>query len=746
MSKIFFAAAGVLLILSMDANALEGLSKMPEPVDPESWTLPEWMTWDDYRPVPGVNWNDLERQPAKKVRAALILGDFADRDFVVTMPEGSDVFGIAGRHNPMDIGDLAREKVGEFYADFHVRKPQPLNHFHTINEYWLEDSYGVIGVDATPFGPYRMSGKEHEYGLGGGDAGGAGDACPKGDTCGQGFDEELIQASLVDVTAGIALNGGEDYDFRFLMHAGYDESGTWAEFGPMMFPRKEDVAEVLGNPEKTRPNYAGTRYVDWTSFAAAEGIWSHAVPGVTSTQGENDGASTFAHELSHIFGVLDNYNNPYADPVRRAYTGPWEMLSRGTFNGPGGVHNRWQIPATMAGTMGSHHMLRNKMRLGFMKPTEVVVLPKDALGATGPLFVTIHPRAYPLFPVTDDVGLHGIHLLLPDDETPACDVEKQYDCDGGGYTSYTVEVVDRIGYDSFTPDHGVLIAKNIDVVDAFAPFEWAIDAHPKDINTRTAPPPNAHREIYDYYQPTVAPMPLRLATSGKKVPITLGDPRQLADALFHAGTGADVVSEFVDEPNGLHFYVLGTDVDERGVRTYRVAVRSLAGAGPAPRGLEPAGSAAGSSAPGRVAVARFAVTNTGLVTDLVRVSATHAQGWPAQLQHAVIELAAGETAEIPVYVAVPGTARPGITALSFTAASETAGDVSVEASATVKVFGSAVLGSKTENPAPTQPGESLPGTGVNTRWLAGTCALALAALLDRMRRRRLTPASRRPQR
>ncbi len=300
-----------------------------------------------------------------------------------------------------------------------MRKPQPLNHFHTVNEYWLEDSYGVVGVDATPFGPYRMTGKEHEYGLGGGDAGGADEACPTGDSCGQDFDSELIQASLADMTMGIATNG-EDYDFRFLLHAGYDESGVWAEFGPMMFPRKEAVADVLGNP-KTKPNWAGTRYVPWSSFAAAEGIWSHAVPGVTSTQGENDGAAVFAHELSHIFGVLDNYNNPYAVPVRRAYTGPWEMLSRGSFNGPGDAHNRWQIPPTMGATMGAHHMLRNKIRLGFIKPNEVIEQPKEALADGGPLFATIYPRAYPLFPVTPDVGLHGLHVLLPNDMTPACD-------------------------------------------------------------------------------------------------------------------------------------------------------------------------------------------------------------------------------------------------------------------------------------------------------------------------------------
>lgn len=688
--KFFTAAASALLAMcAATAAAEDGLEQMPAPVDPQSWTLPEWMTWDDYRPIPGINWNDDSRQPPVKLRAALVLADFPDRPFVVSLPEGGDILGINGQHNPIGAGAIPREQLGDFYADFLIRKPQALNNFHTVNEYWLEDSYGIIGVDATAFGPYLMSGKEHEYGVGGGDAGGGDEACPSGDSCGKNLDTEMIQAALADNAAGMIMNN-EAYAFRWLLHAGYDESGVWAEFGPMMFPNAEDVPDVLGNPDPDKPNAMPTRYVEWTSFAAGEGVWSHAAPGVYSIQGENDGAAVFAHELSHIFGVLDNYNNPYAIPVQRAYSGPWEMLSRGSFNGPGGAHNRWQVPPTLGATMGSHHMLRNKIRLGFMKPNEVVVLPKQALAATGPLFLTIFPRAYPLFPLTPDIGLHGAEILLPRDMTPACTINDRHDCDGGGYLSYTIEVVDRIGYDSYTPDSGVLIAKNKDLAD-LAPFIWVIDAHPEDINTRVAPAPNAQRSIFDYYQPVVPPKGLDLPTSGEKVPITLGDPRQLADALFKAGTGEGVVSEFVDESNGLHFYVLGTQLDIRGVRTYRVAVRSLDGAGPATRGLELLESTAGSALPGRVATVRFKVRNTGSGTDLVRLSATHARGWKTQLQHQVIEVPAGETVDVPVYVAVPEGAEAAEQMLSFTATSETATGLLARAEAPVKVLGGSAL-------------------------------------------------------
>ena len=48
---------------------------------------------------------------------------------------------------------------------------------------------------------------------------------------------------------------------------------------------------------------------------------------------------------------------------------------------------------------------------------------------------------------------------------------------------------------------------------------------------------------------------------GTAVPITIGDYRQLSDALFHAGTDSGSEFEYVDEANRLHFYVLDVQRD-----------------------------------------------------------------------------------------------------------------------------------------------------------------------------------------
>lgn len=677
----------------------------PAPVDPQSWELPEWQTIEDYRPIPGVDWNDPERQAVKPIRAAMIFGDFQDRDFVVTQGAGTDVFGVdqdwadrvPGFDGPLanpTVGGIAREDVGEFYTDLIVNEPSEVNYGHTVNEYWLEDSYGLIGVEATPFGPYRMTGKEHEYGMGGGDAGGAGNQCPQGDSCGEGslpivgglfggFDAELIQAAAADTVTGMAFNA-EDYDFRWLVHAGYDESGTWQEFGEIMFDGPEAVTDRFGPPAPVRqelgmcdsdcPNAAGTRYVDWTSWAAAEGIWSHAIPGVSSTQGENDGSAVFAHELSHIFGVLDNYNNPY-NPGR-SYTGPWAMLSRGAFNGPGGAHTRWQIPATQGASMGSHHMLRNKIRLGFTPPHEVLTVTPQVLAATGPVAADIFPRAYPLAPVTNDIGLHGIVVEFGDDQG-SCNAN-DLQCDRGGYDNYTVEVVDRMGHDSYTPDHGVLIAKNKTGVD-LAPFMWAIDAHPEDINTVTGVGEHEGREVYDFVRP-----------DGTRAAISLGDARQLADALFHAGTGEGVVNTWTDEANGLQFYVLTTEHDAEdplSIGSYRVAVRSLDGHGP----IDPATTVAGSTDTtvplGEVATIEFDLANIG-ITDISRLSVDTALEHRLPYEYVEVAALGGTTVQVHVGLAEGSTGAHGVT---LTATSELTGEA-VSATATVVVTDAVATG------------------------------------------------------
>ena len=125
---------------------------------------------------------------------------------------------------------------------------------------------------------------------------------------------------------------------------------------------------------------------------------------------------------------------------------------------------------------------------------------------------------------------------------------------------YSLEVVQRIGYDSFCPDNGVLLAKNKDKEsrnggpNGFNCFNWVIDAHPEDIN------------MVDYIKP-----------DGKKVMRTIADYRQLNDALFHAGLNSGSQFEWEDKANRLHFYIIDVNKNDDGILSYKIGVKSLDG-------------------------------------------------------------------------------------------------------------------------------------------------------------------------
>jgi hypothetical protein len=120
------------------------------PIDPQKWQDQQDMTWADYHPISGVDWANASREPARKLRVALVAIDFPDQPFVITLPKGTDPFG-----NPQ-IDPVKREDVARFYADF-FGKAGPVNHGHTINGFWMEQTRGGVGIPKIDaFGPYPM--------------------------------------------------------------------------------------------------------------------------------------------------------------------------------------------------------------------------------------------------------------------------------------------------------------------------------------------------------------------------------------------------------------------------------------------------------------------------------------------------------------------------------------------------------------------------------------------------------------
>jgi len=670
--RFLLAPAAVLATLAVTATLTDGPAGLARhtdavaapplvtPIDPQRWQDQQDMTWSDDHPIPGVDWADPSRQPGRALRVALVAIDFPDQPFVITLPKGSDPFG-----NPQ-IDPVPRERAPQFYADFFGR-PGEVNHGHTINGFWMEQTRGKVGIPKIDaFGPYRMPRNLFEYGL---NEWGQEGGCPTGFTCNSRMEPDADALWARDAGADIKKN----YDIILRIYAGYDETGVWQEFGEMKFRSKDDIPAEWGNPDVTKPRWLVTRYVPWTTWKAGAQQW-----GLSSVrQGENSG--TITHEIAHLtFRIGDNNNNPYVQPYRRVGSGPWDLMDRGSFNGPGGPHRRWVVPAAEGAFMPAGLTLRSRMLLKFVTPDQVLQLSRDGLARTGLAVGTVAARA-----VEPPPGmLAGISVTLdgeaPQDRTPACDIAADPLCAGAPvWNSYSVEVVQRIGYDSFTPDNGVLLARNKVKPDnscGFGCFTWVIDAHPEDIR------------MADFVRP-----------DGTTVMRTVADYRQLNDALFHAGLGSGSQYEWEDAPNRLHFYVIDVQRSGTGVLSYTLGVRSLDGPGPQARGV----ALAAPRSPGAGAEpVVFTLRNTGAAApidgsahpqdltphagfDIYRLSVSvEGKGWSAGLQNALVAVKFGESASVPVFVA-PGAGSAATARVTLRAQSES--DPARTASATSEI-------------------------------------------------------------
>jgi len=659
----------------------------PNPIDPQHWQNQYDMTWDDWQDIPHTDWNNPNTKPSKQgLKLAVVAVDFPDQPFVMTQPKGSDPFG-----NPQ-IDPIPRDDVPEFYRDYYM-EPSALNHGRTIHEYWMEQSRGQVGVNQIDsFGPYRMPRNLFEYGIN--DIGQEGEGCPPGYSCTGNLENDADALWHADQNC----TGRCGYDRVIRVYAGYDETSVWQEFGEMMFRTREDVPDSWGpppsvDPNNEMPNWVRSRYVDWTSWRAGAQLWGQS----SIRQGESSG--TITHEMAHtFFRIGDNNNNPFTDrqnppqPFHRVGAAPWDMMDRGSFNGPGGHHMRWVVPPDMGGWSPAGLLLRNKITMGIMPSQNVVDLSREALADTG--VAVVHVTAREVDPGAQ--GTSGVKIRLDGDgrpdRTPDCNINTDPFCQGNtGWDQYTMEVVDRMGFDSFLPDHGVLITKNKTGEGntcGYNCFNWVIDANPQDIG------------LVDYYRPGDADNP-----GGEPVMATIADHRQLNDAAFHAGTNSGSEYEWTDGPNRLQFYVIDLKRDAEGVLSYTVAVRSLDGAGPQARGVEAAKGSVRGVRPGKAAMCEFPVTNSGqpgattagqpdtddisavFDSDVYRLSVdSSGEGWEAQLPSALTTARAGETVSVPVDVIRQDVDDPQpSTTVTLTATSESDPSASAQATCVVHV-------------------------------------------------------------
>ena len=300
----------------------------------------------------------------------------------------------------------------------------------------------------------------------------------------------------------------------------------------------------------------------------------------------------------------------------------------------------------------------DKMRINLVNNASVLRTSREELSEHGLLVAEITARV--IHP--DGNGLMGVHVVMGDDLSPACNQTIEPLCDGGGFNNYDLEVVDRMGADSFQPDHGVMISKTKDS-DRPAPFQWTIDANTQDIR------------LIDFY-----------SANGTARYITVGDYRQLADALFHAGTRSGSEYEYVDEANGLHFYVISPSRDADGVLSYTVGVRSLNATSETESSVKlnkgKLSQASGAEKDGKfVATCTFDLKNNAkgnkrapeyFRSDIYRLTTeVEGDGWTAELPNALTTAEEGKTVIVTVAVgAESDAAKQGKVWLTATSESD----------------------------------------------------------------------------
>jgi hypothetical protein len=343
------------------------------------------------------------------------------------------------------------------------------------------------------------------------------------------------------------------------------------------------------------------------------------------------------------------------------------MMSRGTFNGPGGTHNRWQVPNQGGSGLGPHHLLHFKNQLGVLTPTDQVTFARDTLQTQGVALVELKARE--AVPSGELVG--ATVTLGTGDLAGSCANQglEPFYCPnrtGGAYLHYRLEVVDRVGNDSFAPGHGVLLTKSRN---SGTPRVWMIDPNPQDIG------------MIDFYRP-----------DGTPVAVVRGDPRQLNDASFHAGTRSGSAYEYVDTFNKLHFYVVSTRRGTDGVLRYRVAVRRVENGDPFTRGVTLGTAAKTPQRQGFLATCTFPLTNTGLAGtapfdhDVYRVSATSSSAdWKVTVPNALAAAKAGQTVQVPVQVLRDPLTDEGDARTTVTLTAKSEADASKTATRTCNV-------------------------------------------------------------
>ena len=333
------------------------------------------MTWDDYRPIPGTNWaRSVADADARTLRVALVAVDFEDQPFVITLPKQSDLFG-----NPQ-IDPVAREDVAAVLrgllgqagpAQSRPHDPRVLDGAVARPRRHPDDRRLRSVPDAEKAVPVRTQ---------------------RTQPAGRLPDRLHLRRtawSRTSTSSGPKAAGADikqKYDIVLRIYAGYDETSVWQEFGEMKF-------EVEGG----HPGRVGQSRHDEAALGADALRAVDVVEGRRAAVGPVVGAPGRELRHDHARDRALRVSRPATTTTIRtrrrtaaSAPGPWDIMDRGSFNGPGGPHRRWVVPAAAGASMPAGFMLRNRLRYGWLAPEQVLQLTRSGLAQSGLAVATRH--------------------------------------------------------------------------------------------------------------------------------------------------------------------------------------------------------------------------------------------------------------------------------------------------------------------------------------------------------------------
>ena len=165
------------------------------------------MTWADWNDNPVIDWTEEDLPNATLQKGLVILVDYADR------PVCDDPAGCSDPLKNPQI-QVAEEDLAEWWENY-LNVPSELNNWTSIDAFWRENSYGNWKVEIDAYGPYTLDGMEWEYGI--------------DSMNGSRYSRDIGLESMdlfLEENPGFDLS---DYNFAFIVHAGYDESPVYGK-------------------------------------------------------------------------------------------------------------------------------------------------------------------------------------------------------------------------------------------------------------------------------------------------------------------------------------------------------------------------------------------------------------------------------------------------------------------------------------------------------------------------------------